>query len=76
MCASARVDDYGLYNVVLSITDAGVPAYLKSLVNGVDAETTWAAVWENGGMKIIASDEGNRTTPPYVDFTDTEPFDQ
>ena len=59
-----------------SITDAGVPAYLKSLVNGADAETTWAAVWKNGGVEIIASDEGNRTTPSYVVFTDTKPFDQ
>ena len=38
VCASARVDDHGLYNLVSSITDAGVPAYLKSLVNGADAE--------------------------------------
>ena len=27
-----------VYNSVSSITDSGVPAYLKSLVNGVDAE--------------------------------------
>ena len=76
MCASARVDDHGLYNLVSSITDAGVPAYLKSLVNGADAEKAWAAVGENGGVEIIASDQGNRTTPSYVVFTDTEPFDQ
>ena len=60
MGASARGDGHELYNVVSSITDAGVPAYLKSLVNGADAETTWAAVWKNGGVEIIASDEGNR----------------
>ena len=76
MCASAKVDGHELYNVVSSITDAGVPAYLKSLVNGADAETTWAAVWKNGGVEIIASNEGNRTTPSYVVFTDTKPFDQ
>ena len=76
MCAIARVDDRGLYNVVSWITDAGVPAYLTSLVNGADAETTWAAVWKSGGVEIIASDEGNRTTPSYVVFTDTEPLDQ
>ena len=30
------------YNSVSSITDSGVPAYLKSLVNGADAEKAYA----------------------------------
>ena len=66
-------DDHGLCNSVSSITDAGVPAYLKSLVNGADAEKAWAAMWKNGGVEIIANDQSNRTTPSYVVFTDTEP---
>ena len=43
---SARVDDHGLYNLVSSITDAGIPAYLKSLVNGADAEKAYAGFLE------------------------------
>merc|ERR1711935_795004 len=32
-----------VYNSVSSITDPGVPGYLKSLVNGADAEKAYAA---------------------------------
>ena len=32
----------GAYNSVSSITDPGVPAYLKSLVNGAAAEKAYA----------------------------------
>merc|ERR1719218_523603 len=32
-----------VYNSVSSITDSGVPAYLKSLVNGADAEAAYSA---------------------------------
>jgi len=35
-----------VYNSVSSITDPGVPAYLKSLVNGADAERAYSAFLE------------------------------
>merc|ERR1712040_17106 len=35
-----------VYNAVSDITDPGAPAYLKSLVNGADAEKAYAAFLE------------------------------
>ena len=34
--------------------------------------TTCLAIWQNDRVEIIANDQGNRTTPSYVSFTDEE----